>query len=399
MKNVQKILNAILSKNVFEYLLVDRNFHVTQFSWEVLPFLETVEQSSIAGRSLFDLLPELVGSEETLQEVLKGRRNTYAITTVAKKDRYFNIYVDHFDEENLLILLQDITEITRVRQQVLQYSNQTALLAETLKKIIDSQNSLIFLANARNRIKFANTKFMEYFRIDPEQFKEKELTISRQIGSGFVDFEELHRAVSRGLKEIRIGEDVFSVESIRIDPANTLFTFSKITELFRKKQRLKEELDYDGLTRVFRKQVFDERLGELLQGDDPFAVAVVDIDDFKQINDRSGHLTGDRVLQQFAEILRQEVGEGELVARWGGEEFLLLLRGEDAKELRRRMERLLEKIRTTRFDSIPFLTASIGLTQRGKQETPESILSRADKALYRAKGEGKNRVVYIPPHD
>ena len=400
MRNVQKILNAILSKNIFEYLLVDREYRLKQFSEEITPFLDTEEETLTLESSLFDLLPELVGSEERMQEVLEGKRDSYAITIIAKNDRYFNIYIDHFDDETLLILLQDITEVTRIRQEALQYSNQTTLLTETLKKIINSQNSMIFLANTLNRIEFANEKFLDYFKVDPRNLGTKDLEIYRRISSGFSSYSDMHHAVIRGQKEFRIGEDVFTVESIHIDPANILFTFSKITELYRTKEQLREELNYDPLTRVYRKQVFDERVEKLLQSDEPFAVVVVDIDNFKQINDRYGHIAGDSALCQFAEILRREIDkEKELVARWGGEEFLLLLRTSLPEEARKRAERLRRTTEKFRFDAIPRLTASFGLTWRGENDALESLLARADKALYRAKGEGKNRVVYIPSLD
>ncbi|WP_292663374.1 sensor domain-containing diguanylate cyclase [Nitratifractor sp.] len=396
MKNVQKILNAILSKNVFEYLLVDREYRIVQFSAEIQTFLGKEKRLKV-GDSVFDLLPELVGSEEKMHKVFDGEKSSFAITTVSKNDRYINLYVDHFDEKNLLILLQDITEITKIRQRALQYSNQTTLLTETLKKIINSQNAMIFLANTENRIEFANQKFLEYFNVDAEEILKKDLGLYREMGPGFRSYEEMHRAISEGMKELSIGEDVFFVEAIPIDPANILFTLSKMTELARQRKELQEEVAYDQLTQVYRKKIFDDKACELLKSDRPFAVGVVDIDNFKQINDRYGHLIGDDVLRSFAKLLRREIdGKGE-VARWGGEEFLLLIHTDSEKEAIELCEKIRRRIAAQRFDPVPGLTASCGVTMRKGDENLESLLARADKALYRAKGEGKNRVVYLPP--
>ncbi|WP_457602654.1 diguanylate cyclase [Nitratifractor sp.] len=396
MKNVQKILNAILSKNVFEYILVDRHYRIVQFSAEIQNFLGEKKKMKI-GDSVFDFLPELVGSEEKMQKVFNGQKSSFAITTVSKNDLYINLYVDYFDDKNLLILLQDITEITKIRQRALQYSNQTTLLTETLKKIINSQNAMIFLANTENRIEFANQKFLEYFDVEAQEILKKDLELYRKMGSGFQSYEEMHRAISEGMKELNIGEDVFLVEAIHIDPANILFTLSKMTELARQRKELQEEVAYDQLTQVYRKKIFDDKACELLKSERPFAIAVVDIDNFKQINDRYGHLVGDDVLRSFAKLLRREIdGKGE-VARWGGEEFLLLINTDSEKEAVELCEKIRQKIAEKRFDPVPGLTASCGVTIRRGDENLETLLARADKALYRAKGEGKNRVVYLPP--
>ena len=398
MKNVQKILNAILSKNVFEYLLVDRRYRIVQFSAEIQSFLGTEKKTQV-GDSVFDFLPELVGSEEKMQKVFEEEKKSFGITTVAKNDRYINLYVDYFDDQNLLILLQDITEITQIRQKALQYSNQTTLLTETLKKIINSQNAMIFLANIENRIEFANRQFLEYFDVDPQEIFRKDLGLYRKMGPGFESYEAMHRAIAEGMKEMSIGEDVFSVEAIHIDPANILFTLSKMTEFARQRKELEEEVAYDQLTQVYRKKVFDDKVCELLESDRPFAIAVVDLDNFKQINDNYGHLVGDDVLRSFAKLLHRQIdGRGE-VARWGGEEFLLLIYTDSKEEAVELCENIRQTIVMHNFDPVPELTASFGVTMRQGEENLDSILARADKALYLAKEGGKNRVVYIPPAD
>lgn len=120
------------------------------------------------------------------------------------------------------------------------------------------------------------------------------------------------------------------------------------------------------------------------RGGAPFALVLMDLDDFKQINDTQGHQQGDRILKEVAQYLVAHVRQGDLVGRWGGEEFVILLPEANEEEGVRVAERL--RAGLNRLG----LTASFGVAvYRGDLQ---DLFQRADRALYRAKGEGKNRV-------
>jgi len=131
-----------------------------------------------------------------------------------------------------------------------------------------------------------------------------------------------------------------------------------------------------------------------------FAVALIDIDHFKSINDRFGHDAGDLALRRLGHILAGACRDGEIVARQGGEEFVVLLDGTDAQQALIASERLRRAIEATPADDgtqpLP-LTVSIGVAAIAPSDTGfEHLLSRADQALYRAKAEGRNRVALAP---
>lgn len=120
------------------------------------------------------------------------------------------------------------------------------------------------------------------------------------------------------------------------------------------------------------------------------ALAIVDLDRFKQVNDSHGHRVGDQALIALAETLRAHVRGGDVVARFGGDEFMMLLPGCDHERARRRMDAALSALRIG--DDVR-VTASAGIAIRGADESFDRWFARADEALYRAKQGGRDRVV------
>ncbi|CAN7621388.1 GGDEF domain-containing protein [Acidovorax sp. LjRoot129] len=131
----------------------------------------------------------------------------------------------------------------------------------------------------------------------------------------------------------------------------------------------------------------------------PMLLAELDIDHFKRVNDSHGHATGDRALQAFAGVVRASVRDTDVLARWGGEEFVLMLSDtqvEDARELLERVRTAVAAIEIPHASGVLRLTVSAGLALHLPGDTVELTLERADQALYTAKSLGRNRVVVAP---
>ncbi|GIX35960.1 MAG: hypothetical protein KatS3mg126_1739 [Lysobacteraceae bacterium] len=164
-------------------------------------------------------------------------------------------------------------------------------------------------------------------------------------------------------------------------------------------RQLARLMDHDGLTGLFNHRRIKEELGAQVARtsdlDLGLCAAMIDLDRFKQINDRHGHPVGDIVLKALAHLLRKRLREGDAVGRYGGEEFLLLLPGCAAADALRLLDRLRSLFGALRFGS-PVgefsATFSAGVAELGRGETGEMLLERADRALYQAKREGRNRV-------
>jgi diguanylate cyclase (GGDEF)-like protein len=154
----------------------------------------------------------------------------------------------------------------------------------------------------------------------------------------------------------------------------------------------------DALTGAANRRHVDEALRDLLSASGPtIGVLLLDIDDFKDVNDRYGHRVGDEVLIELVRRLRGAVRPEDVVARWGGEEFLLLCRAEENQRVRVLGERIRTIVAATAFrttvGALP-ITVSVGaVTSRGFGQAADALVDAADAALLAAKRAGKNRTV------
>jgi diguanylate cyclase (GGDEF)-like protein len=156
----------------------------------------------------------------------------------------------------------------------------------------------------------------------------------------------------------------------------------------------------DGLTGLANRRACEDQLAvELARAErfgGPLAIVITDLDDFKEINDRFGHPAGDVVLREFASTLEDGIRDVDLAARWGGEEFVLLLPGTDldgAAHVADRVRHALESRLVLAADGQPIpVTASFGVAAYPEASSSHALLAAADGALYEAKRAGKNRV-------
>src|SRR5690606_12757604 len=126
-----------------------------------------------------------------------------------------------------------------------------------------------------------------------------------------------------------------------------------------------------------------------------YSLLVADIDYFKRINDQYGHDTGDQVLQHVAKIIQENMRGGDFVGRWGGEEFVMIMPGANAKNAMTMAEMIREAVASTVFplEEGITLSASFGVSERQPNEDFATCFKRADNALYKAKQQGRNRCV------
>jgi diguanylate cyclase (GGDEF)-like protein len=178
--------------------------------------------------------------------------------------------------------------------------------------------------------------------------------------------------------------------------ATALLSASLAFLLMQKMSQISELATFDTLTGVFNRNSLGRRIEEEMaradRSGEAFSLIYLDIDNFKAINDRFGHEGGDKVLKGFAALLVDNVRRTDAVGRWGGEEFLVCLPQTNGEEAMIVAEKLRNAVVSRDFGVPMEVTGSFGVTAYREGETVDMLVARADRHLYRAKADGRNRV-------
>ncbi|MDE7339120.1 MAG: diguanylate cyclase [Lachnospiraceae bacterium] len=183
-----------------------------------------------------------------------------------------------------------------------------------------------------------------------------------------------------------------SVTSLELEEMNRKLEFAN--------EKLKMAAIIDGLTGLYNRKEIQSRIEQALLevGQEKFSLVMLDIDNFKQVNDTYGHQEGDSVIVGLANILQNERTERRRnvsSGRWGGEEFMMLLQGTEASSAAYIADLIRQCFANTDFPAVRPQTVSLGVTQAKEDDTLDTLCTRVDMALYKAKKSGKNRVVVI----
>jgi diguanylate cyclase (GGDEF)-like protein len=202
--------------------------------------------------------------------------------------------------------------------------------------------------------------------------------------------------------------EVYDVRVVKIEAADgscpgTVVVARDITELERLRAELTDQAVRDGLTGVYNRRqltaVLQAQASAVTDGH-PLSIVLIDVDHFKIVNDRYGHVVGDQVLVDVARQLTGSIRERDLVARYGGEEFVVVLPGVDALAAAELADRWRRQCAATAVDT-PFgslhVTFSAGVAQLTTTGNPDDLLRLADEALYRAKRAGRNQILVAEP--
>lgn len=176
-------------------------------------------------------------------------------------------------------------------------------------------------------------------------------------------------------------------------------TITEVDALKKELEGFKQAAKTDMLTGLLNRRGFDEAVTQIREGTAPFSVIMTDIDHFKRVNDTHGHLIGDNVLKMLSKLLKDHIKGKDIAARFGGEEFILVLPDtglDGGKTLAEQIRGSLENMRWRTKKSgkaIGPITISLGVAQYRPDEELEALIQRADEALYFAKGNGRNQTV------
>jgi diguanylate cyclase (GGDEF)-like protein len=180
-----------------------------------------------------------------------------------------------------------------------------------------------------------------------------------------------------------------------------LYLLLRLIRLQSQSRQLVRLATTDALTGAYNRkgleEVLEQALADWREHRHPLGLVLIDIDHFKAVNDTHGHQAGDRVLRRLAELVRSHVRAQDLLGRWGGEEFLLVCRDTGREQALAIAEKLRALVAGLDFGDGLHVTASFGVAAMDGERPLEQLFSAADAALYRAKAEGRNRVVAEGP--
>lgn len=175
-------------------------------------------------------------------------------------------------------------------------------------------------------------------------------------------------------------------------------------ELSEANERIRQSAVIDELTGVYNRRqmikILEREKALADRGEPSFSFCIFDLDDFKHVNDTHGHLSGDMVLKTLVQAIRKNIREQDYIARYGGEEFVVILAYPDMEDTISCAERLKDLASSIAFPGLPDdfrITISMGVTRYVPPESIDSLIGRADNALYQAKSNGKNRIVLKEP--
>ncbi len=210
---------------------------------------------------------------------------------------------------------------------------------------------------------------------------------------------EPYRVITKSNKVKWILDNTVIVRDENGTITNLVGYLTDITELKINELKLKNLSITDQLTKIHNRMHIDEILQNQYyrfhRNQEISSIILLDIDFFKSINDKYGHLTGDMVLVEFAALLKSSIRKGDTVGRWGGEEFLIILPHANLQQALKFAQKIRKSIENNIFTTVKHITASFGVATFEKGMSIENIIDTADKGLYLSKENGRNRVTTI----
>lgn len=315
--------------------------------------------------------------------------------------------------KRVMISIHDISDLHELKMTLQYRMAEIANLNNALKQdkqIIDA-NLMIVKTDCEYLVSDVTEAFSRFFG-----FKKEELTgnsllnlfVAKKQESEFLQMKDMLQKKQKWSGEMQINtnnsEKVWMdvVISPYIDEKNEVISYTAIYHDITDKKRIELLAVTDPLTKLYNRQKFNEVFKEMLMRQhwtesNTFGVVIADVDHFKDVNDAYGHQAGDAVLIAMADTLGETIRTSDILARWGGEEFVVLLPDVDIEKAALAAEKYRQAIEQMHLPEVGPITASFGVTVFSKEDTQEKMIYRADVGLYRAKKNGRNRVESVLP--
>ncbi|EGD51891.1 response regulator receiver modulated diguanylate cyclase with PAS/PAC sensor [Thermoanaerobacter ethanolicus JW 200] len=372
-------------------------------------------QEELKEKTLLDLTPDftLQSFKELLEPLLRGQQKQLIFDTMhRRKDgslypAEIHLELMEFDKEKVYTaLVIDITERRKIEKELKERN-------EILSTIMESAGDAIIMLDDKGKVTFWNPAAERILGYSEEEI------IGKDLHMFMIQDMRLYEAYREAFKRFRstgkgsvVGKTVemktrhkngyeidveLSLSAVKIKDAwHAIGIIRDISERKRFEELLYRQSITDPLTNIYNRRFFMQMLEQEIErtkrNKKPFSLVMFDLDHFKNINDRFGHAAGDIVLRSVADTVKGRIRKTDYFARWGGEEFIILLPETSLDDAVALAEELRKQISMMELEGIDKITASFGVTEYSDTDTIDTVLIRVDNMLYEAKGEGRNCV-------
>ena len=392
-KKIIKYLETIKNKyNMFNTFLVSdktKNYYTQK------GFIETIKEDQADNKWYFNFKNIQNKHEINLDfnehlsnnlimfinyKILDGNFQFLGATGVALKISYINDMLKQFrvNHNFIVTFFNEKGDVVLAEKNILKYKNIDEIAElKSNKDLILSKNTYLIEYNKKGSKYILNTKYIP------------ELDLYLTVEANLEDF-------TKNVKKIFY---INIIISLLITIIIALIVYFVIKNYSSKLEYLSNN---DTLTNISNRRDFEEKLQNLLllqkRNQSDMSIIFIDIDNFKSINDQFGHHKGDMVLKRAAKILKENIRQTDLIARWGGEEFIIALIDstlENSQTVTQKLRKALENDLELQNIAGYSITGSFGLTMVQESDTQEQLIMRSDKAMYQSKNNGKNKVTVI----
>ena len=319
------------------------------------------------------------------------------ITTMVKKaskneSPSLELKVDYDDE---------ISYLSRKMNQMFKHINYQQSLKlqkekDFLQSVLDSQKNIILITDG-NKIQSTNQKFNDIFHSE-DSFMTNIALLDETSSANLIRVAQKYGTLDGPAQLKCIDEDnkYFTFDITRLDIKNYLICMNDVSAVNKKIMTLQNKASIDELTNAYNKNTITTYIKRWLEKRD-FCFLILDIDHFKKVNDTYGHPAGDFILKNMISLISKELSKEDLLGRFGGEEFLILINDYSSNNIISIANRIRTIVDTHDFvyEEINIdISISIGCTFCEKGETYSAVYKRCDAALYEAKNTGRNKVIY-----
>lgn len=278
------------------------------------------------------------------------------------------------------------------------------------QKLFDLQKNIVIMRD-KQKLVMANQAMFDFFGLEnlddflkyyesicdrfvenEEYFHKEKVPKGRDWAEVIMDYPDNKRIVL--MLDNNMESHAFSVSSNKLEDESYVVSFSNISHTMVEHTKLKRKVTHDKLTNALNREFFDNNINLIIEEVKPNRLGVIlcDIDYFKNVNDTYGHNCGDIVLKKLVDIIHKSMRQDDYLIRWGGEEFIILMKVDTTKSLKKAVEYIRMQIEKQHFEEVDNITASFGATLYEDKEPIMQCIERSDKALYMAKQNGRNQV-------